>query len=119
MIDDNLSARNIFTLTLTLTLTFCVIFQFLTMFNTIVGAGAFGVGAGAALRYGFGSYQMMRLLAAPALQHCLKAILAKIIIQKMRFDASCYIEKLNAEIGRGIVQNTAQVQSNSTFPIRG
>jgi hypothetical protein len=35
------------------TVTFCVFFQFLTMFNTIVGAGA--VGAGAALRYGSGS----------------------------------------------------------------
>jgi hypothetical protein len=45
--------------------TFCVIFQFLTMFNTIVGAGT--VGAGAASRYGSG--QKMRLLAAPALQH--------------------------------------------------
>jgi hypothetical protein len=35
------------------------------MFDTIVGAGA--VGAGAALRYGSGSgsYQKMRLLAAP------------------------------------------------------
>jgi hypothetical protein len=48
--------------------TFCVIFQFITMFNTIVGAGA-----GAASRYGSGSSsgsdQMMRLLAAPAPQH--------------------------------------------------
>jgi hypothetical protein len=50
---------------------FCVIFQFLTMFNTIVGAGAVGAGAkaGAALRYGSGSDQKMRLLAAPAPQH--------------------------------------------------
>jgi hypothetical protein len=32
------------------------------MFNTIIGA----VGAGAASRYGNGSDQMMRLLAAPA-----------------------------------------------------
>jgi hypothetical protein len=47
---------------------FCVIFQFLIMFNTIVGAGA--VGAGAASRYG--SDQMMRLLAAPAPQHCIQ-----------------------------------------------
>jgi hypothetical protein len=39
--------------------TFCVIFQFQTMFKTIVGAGA--VGAGAASRYGSGSGQMMRL----------------------------------------------------------
>jgi hypothetical protein len=42
------------------------------MFNTIVGAGA--VGAGAASRYGTGSGtgsgQKMRLLAAPAPQHC-------------------------------------------------
>jgi hypothetical protein len=40
------------------------------MFNTIVGAGA--AGAGAASRYGFGSGsdQKMRLLAAPAPQHC-------------------------------------------------
>jgi hypothetical protein len=37
------------------------------MINTIVGAGA--VGAGAASRYGSGSDQMMRLLAAPAPQH--------------------------------------------------
>jgi hypothetical protein len=42
------------------------------MINTIVGAGA--VVAGAASRYGSGSGsdQKMRLLAAPALQHCLK-----------------------------------------------
>jgi hypothetical protein len=38
------------------------------MFNTIVGAGA--AGAGAASRYGSGSDQKMRLLAAPAPQHC-------------------------------------------------
>jgi hypothetical protein len=31
----------------------CVIFQFLTMCNTVVGAGA--IGAGAASRYGSGS----------------------------------------------------------------
>jgi hypothetical protein len=37
------------------------------MFNTIVGAGS--VRAGAASRYGSGSDQMMRLLAAPAPQH--------------------------------------------------
>jgi hypothetical protein len=42
-------------------------FKFLTMINTIVGAGA--VGAGAASRYGSGSDQKMRLLAAPAPQH--------------------------------------------------
>jgi hypothetical protein len=48
------------------TVTFCVIFQVLTMFNTIVGTGA--VGAGTVSRYGSGSCsdQMMRLLAAPA-----------------------------------------------------
>jgi hypothetical protein len=51
------------------TVTFCASFQFLTMFCTIVGAGA--VGAGAASRYGFGSDQKMRLLAAPAPQHWL------------------------------------------------
>jgi hypothetical protein len=50
------------------TVTFCVIFQFLTMFNTIVGARA--VGAGAASRYGSYSDQMMWFLAAPALQNC-------------------------------------------------
>jgi hypothetical protein len=40
------------------------------MLNTIVGAGA--VGAGAASRYGSGSDQKMRLLAAPAsaTQYC-------------------------------------------------
>jgi hypothetical protein len=46
-----------------------VFFQFLTMFNTIVGAGA--VGAEALSRYGSGSDQMMRLLAALAPQHWL------------------------------------------------
>jgi hypothetical protein len=40
------------------------------MFNTIVGAGA--VGAGAASRYGSGSDQKKRLLAAPAPQHCVR-----------------------------------------------
>jgi hypothetical protein len=40
------------------------------MVNTIVGAGAVGAGAGAASRYGYGSDQMIRLLSAPALQHC-------------------------------------------------
>jgi hypothetical protein len=40
-------------------------FQFLTMFNTTVGAGA--ARAGAASCYGSGSDQKMRLLAAPAL----------------------------------------------------
>jgi hypothetical protein len=42
------------------------------MFNTILGAGAgaVGAGAGAAERYGSGSDQMIRLLAAPAPQHC-------------------------------------------------
>jgi hypothetical protein len=37
-------------------------------FNTIVGAGTVGAGAGAALRYdsGSGYDQMIRLLAAPA-----------------------------------------------------
>jgi hypothetical protein len=39
-------------------------FKFLTMIYTIVRAGA-------ASRYGSGSDQMMRLLAAPAPQHCL------------------------------------------------
>jgi hypothetical protein len=38
------------------------------MSNTIVGAGA--VGAEAASRYGSGSDQKMRLLAAQAPQHC-------------------------------------------------
>jgi hypothetical protein len=41
-----------------ITVTFCVIFPFLTMYNTILGPGA--VGAGAALRYGSGSNQMMQ-----------------------------------------------------------
>jgi hypothetical protein len=51
---------------------FCVIFQFLTMFNTICGTGA--VGAEAASRYGFGSDQNMWLLAAPAPKHCKKVM---------------------------------------------
>jgi hypothetical protein len=44
-------------------------FKFLIMIYTIVGVRA--VGAGAISRYssGFGSDQMMRLLAAPAPQH--------------------------------------------------
>jgi hypothetical protein len=48
-----------------LPVTFCVIFQFLTIFNTNVVAGA-------ASRYGSGSDQMMRFRAAPspAPQHC-------------------------------------------------
>jgi hypothetical protein len=41
------------------------------MFNIIVGAGAVGGGAGAASRYGSGFDQKMRLLAAPAPQHCI------------------------------------------------
>jgi hypothetical protein len=39
------------------------------MCNTTVGAGSVRAGAVAALRYGSGSDQMMRLLAAPAPQH--------------------------------------------------
>jgi hypothetical protein len=39
------------------TVIFCVIFQFLAMFNTIVGAGAAGAGS----CYGSDSDQMMRL----------------------------------------------------------
>jgi hypothetical protein len=38
------------------------------MFDTISRTGA--VGAGATSRYGSGSDQMMRLLVAPAPQHC-------------------------------------------------
>jgi hypothetical protein len=49
------------------------------MFNTIVGART--VGAGAALRYNTGSDQMMRLLAAPAPQHCFKS---KFLLNKFR-----------------------------------
>jgi hypothetical protein len=41
------------------------------MFNIFVGAGAAGAGAGAASRNGSGSDKKMRLLAAPAPQHCL------------------------------------------------
>jgi hypothetical protein len=50
------------------TVTFCDIFQFLTMFKTIVGTGA--VGAGATLCYGSGSDQNDAAFAAPAPQHC-------------------------------------------------
>jgi hypothetical protein len=50
--------------------TFCVIFQFLTMFNTIVRAGAVRAGS----RYGSSSDQKMRLHAAPAPQHCLRGL---------------------------------------------
>jgi hypothetical protein len=39
------------------------------MFNTIGGVGAVRAGAGAASRYGSGSDQKLRLLAAPAPQH--------------------------------------------------
>jgi hypothetical protein len=56
------------------TVSFCVSFQLLTMFYNIVGAGAVGAGAVAASRNGSGSGsgsdQKMRLLAAPAPQHC-------------------------------------------------
>jgi hypothetical protein len=41
------------------------------MINTLVGAGA----VGAASRYGSGSDQKMRLLAAPAPQHCLLVLI--------------------------------------------
>jgi hypothetical protein len=56
---------------------YCVIFQFLAMLNTIVGAGA-----GAASRYGCGSDQKMRLLAAPAPapQHCLLVVLIGFVV---------------------------------------
>jgi hypothetical protein len=48
-------------------------FNFLTMKDTIIGAG--DLGAGAASRYGSGSDQMMRLLAALAPQHWKKCSL--------------------------------------------
>jgi hypothetical protein len=48
------------------------------MFNTIVEAGAVGAGARAALRYGSVSDQMMRLLAATALQHWIQRPLEKL-----------------------------------------
>jgi hypothetical protein len=51
----------------TVTVTLCVMFQFQTMFNTIVGAVAVRVGA--ASRYSSTSDQMMQLLPAPAPQH--------------------------------------------------
>jgi hypothetical protein len=54
-----------------------VSFKILTLINTIVGAVAVAVGAGAALRYGSGSDQMMRLLATPAPQHWKKVVLEK------------------------------------------
>jgi hypothetical protein len=41
-------------------------FQFLTMFNTIVGTGAVGAGVASHYGSGSGSDQKMRLLAAPA-----------------------------------------------------
>jgi hypothetical protein len=40
------------------------------MLNNTLRAGAVGAGARAASRYGSGSDQIMRLLAAPAPQHC-------------------------------------------------
>jgi hypothetical protein len=58
------------------TVIFCFIFQFLTMFNTIVRvagvvrvAGAVGAAAGVASRYSSGYDQMMRLLVAADPQH--------------------------------------------------
>jgi hypothetical protein len=56
-----------------------VLFQFLTMFNTIIGAGA-------ALRYGSGSdsHQIMRLIAAPAPQHTF-AVVPAILQLKIRY----------------------------------
>jgi hypothetical protein len=47
------------------------------MLDTIIIAGA--VGAGAALRYGSGSDQMMQLLAALAPQHCYRLFDLKFI----------------------------------------
>jgi hypothetical protein len=55
------------------------------MFNTIVRAGAVGGGAGAASRYGSGSDQKMRLLAAPAPLHWGKYISRK--MQEMNVTA--------------------------------
>jgi hypothetical protein len=54
-------------------------FQLLAMFNTTVGAGA-----RAASRYGSGSDQMMRLLAAlaPAPEHCVFWISNKFFFRK-------------------------------------
>jgi hypothetical protein len=40
------------------------------MLNIKFGAGAIGAGTGKALYYGSGFTKMMRLLAAPATQHC-------------------------------------------------
>jgi hypothetical protein len=59
------------------------------MCNTIVGAGA--VGAGGASRYGSGSDQKMRLLAAPAPapQHCFSIHINKLsIIENNRKNTS-------------------------------
>jgi hypothetical protein len=44
------------------TVTFGVLFQFLTMFDTIIGAGAVGAGAASVYGSGSGPDQLMRLL---------------------------------------------------------
>jgi hypothetical protein len=60
------------------------------MFNTIVG-----IGAGAASRYGSGSDQKMRLLPAPALQHCLEHCFFPVLavtelpVSALNFDVCC------------------------------
>jgi hypothetical protein len=54
------------------------------MFNIIVGAGA--VGAGAASRYGSGSNQKMRLLAAPAPQNWLGVLSWKAYKLSAKYD---------------------------------
>jgi hypothetical protein len=51
---------------------FVYFFNSVPNFDTICRTGAVGAGAGVALRYGSGSDQMMRLLAAQAPQHWLE-----------------------------------------------
>jgi hypothetical protein len=70
------------------------------MFITIVGARAVGAEAGAASRCGFGSGsgsdQKMRLLAAPAPQHCFEGcFLPKKIFLQLKFENIIKMKKKN------------------------
>jgi hypothetical protein len=63
-------------------------FQFLTLFNTIFGAGA----VGAASRYGSDSDQKMRLLAAPASARSPKNLLHHSIVPNHNWKTDFYLQ---------------------------
>jgi hypothetical protein len=71
----------------------CDIFDNLPMLNIRFGAGAVGPRAGAASRCDSSSTKTMRLLAAPAPQHCLKERLDLSNTVDMK---SCYVFEMLA-----------------------